>query len=83
MDHIIQKARTSEELGLAVRSARTARGMRQDQLAELVGVSRMTISRMERGAEANMTTVMKALSECGYGIAVVPKFADLRIASDR
>jgi transcriptional regulator with XRE-family HTH domain len=73
------RARTPEELGRLIGEARRAAGMQQADLAELVQVSRMTVSRMERGHEVSMATVMRALSECGYSIIVAPKFSKVRI----
>jgi HTH-type transcriptional regulator/antitoxin HipB len=65
------------ELGSAVRRARSARGLQQAQLAEILGVSRMTVSRMERGEPVATDTALRALSECGMAVVVVPKFARL------
>lgn len=67
------------ELGQAIRQVRLRRGLQQEELAEMLGVSRMTISRMERGAPVSMETAMRALSECGYGVAVVPKFSRVEV----
>jgi DNA-binding XRE family transcriptional regulator len=55
-------------------------GFRQDELAELIEVSRMTISRMERGLDVSMRTVVDALSECGYSVLVAPKFAKIEVS---
>lgn len=63
------------ELGVAVRRARVARGLQQADLAVLLGVSRMTVSRLERGESVSVDTALRALSECGMALAVVPKFA--------
>ena len=73
------RARTPGELGALVREARRACGLQQAELAELVHVSRMTISRLERGHDVSMVTVMNALSECGYGVVIAPKFARVRV----
>jgi HTH-type transcriptional regulator/antitoxin HipB len=67
----------SAELGAAVRRARIARGLQQVDLADLLGVSRMTVSRLERGESVAVDTSIRALSECGMAVAVVPKFSRL------
>ncbi|WP_107654085.1 helix-turn-helix transcriptional regulator [Nocardia suismassiliense] len=68
------RAVTSGEFGQAVRRAREQRGLNQADLAERLGVTRMTVSRLERGGAVNMETAIRALSECGYETVVVPKF---------
>jgi len=49
------------------------------QLAELVGVGRMTISRLERGEPVSTEVAIKSLSEAGFEIIVVPKFAQVKV----
>lgn len=66
---------TAEEFGRAIRHAREEKGWQQLDLAERLGVTRMTVSRLERGGSVNVQTAVRALSECGYGITVVPKFS--------
>lgn len=56
-----------------MRSVRVASGRTQDELAEMIGSARPTISRMERGLPATTTTIMNALSACGYELVVVPR----------
>lgn len=69
------------ELGATIRTLRRAKGLRQDELADRIGVTRMTISRLERGDAVSVDTAVRALSECGYAIAVAPKFTRLEIVS--
>ncbi len=78
MNHELLAAHTSAELGAAIRAARQSKGIRQGDLAEILGVSRMTVSRMENGDAVSMDTAMRALSECGYAIVVAPKFTRVR-----
>ncbi|WP_183093108.1 helix-turn-helix transcriptional regulator [Nocardioides stalactiti] len=73
------RAWTSVELGEAVRRARKLKGWQQADLAELLGVTRMTVSRLERGESVGMDTALRALSECGYGLVVTPKFAHVEV----
>jgi HTH-type transcriptional regulator/antitoxin HipB len=65
------------EFGTHVRRARQAKGLRQEELADRIGVTRMTVSRLERGEPVSVDTALRALSECGYAIAVAPKFTRL------
>lgn len=61
--------------GEHVRRARQDRGFNQDELANRIGVSRMTISRLERGESVSVDIALRALSECGIALALVPKFS--------
>lgn len=74
------RAITAGDLGRAIRDARASRGFQQIELAERVGVTRMTISRLERGGPVSMETAMRALSECGYEMVVVPKFSRVEVS---
>lgn len=67
------------ELGAHVRRARQAKGLRQDEVADRIGVTRMTVSRLERGEPVSIDTALRVLSECGYAIAVAPKFSRLTV----
>jgi HTH-type transcriptional regulator / antitoxin HipB len=67
------------EFGASVRRARHQKGLRQDELAERLGVTRMTVSRLERGEPVSVDTALRALSECGYAIAVAPKFTRVAV----
>lgn len=73
---------TAEELGQSIRRAREARGWQQADLAERVGVARMTVSRLERGEAVSVETAIRALSECGCGVVVVPKFSRVTVEND-
>ncbi|CAM3308845.1 helix-turn-helix transcriptional regulator [Tsukamurella hominis] len=81
MNHQWSWAVDAGALGQAVRSARLARQLQQADLAERLGVSRMTISRLERGGPVSVDTAVRALAECGAALAVVPKFARIEVAS--
>ncbi|MFV0494094.1 helix-turn-helix transcriptional regulator [Mycobacterium sp.] len=69
----------SAALGRAIRDARRGRGLQQADLAERLGVSRMTVSRMERGDSVSVDTALRALAECGMALAVIPKFAQITV----
>lgn len=49
---MIDPALVDAHVGTAVRAARLARGYRQDDLAELLGVDRSTIARYENGTRS-------------------------------
>lgn len=71
--------RTSPDLGLLIRTARKSRGLSQDTLATELGVTRMTVSRLERGESVAIDTAIAALSLCGMTLIAVPKGADVRV----
>jgi transcriptional regulator with XRE-family HTH domain len=71
------------EFGGRIRALRRAKGLRQEELADRIGVTRMTISRLERGEAVSVDTALRALSECGYAIAVAPKFTRLEVLDAR
>ncbi len=79
MYHPVPLVYDTVELGEHVRRARHARGFRQDELAERIGVTRMTISRLERGESVSVDIGLRALSECGIALALVPKFSRVTV----
>jgi len=79
MDHAVPLVYDTAELGEHVRRARQAKGFHQDELADRIGVTRMTISRLERGEPVSVDTVLRALSECGAALVVVPKFSRVAV----
>jgi HTH-type transcriptional regulator/antitoxin HipB len=60
-------------LGAAIRRARSERGWDQAELATRIGVTRMTLSKVERGHTGSVGTALRALSECGYAVVLTPK----------
>lgn len=79
MNHAASLVYDTVELGERVRRVRQAKGLHQDELADRLGVTRMTISRLERGQSVSVDTALRALSECGYAIAVAPKFTRVAV----
>lgn len=79
MEHTTLWVYDTIDLGTRVRHARHDKGLRQDELAERLGVTRMTISRLENGQPVSVDTALKALSECGYALVVAPKFTRVTI----
>jgi transcriptional regulator with XRE-family HTH domain len=83
MHHVEVLMYDTAEFGERIRALRQAKGLRQDELADRIGVTRMTISRLERGEAVSVDTALRALSECGYAIAVAPKFTRLEVLDAR
>lgn len=55
------------EIGRRIRQARRHRDLTQDQLAETLGISRVTMNRVERGrAELTMTQIDRLARELRY-----------------
>lgn len=79
MQHTWFWASTAADLGEAAKQARAGRGWRQDELAELVGVERNTLSRLENGKPVSTETALRALSMCGMTLVVVPKGSRVRV----
>jgi HTH-type transcriptional regulator/antitoxin HipB len=79
MHHAAALVYDTAEFGARLRALRQAKGLRQEELADRIGVTRMTISRLERGEAVSVDTALRALSECGYAIAVAPKFTRLAV----
>lgn len=80
VSHRFYRARTAGALANAVRGARDTHGLTQSELADAIGSSRPTISRMERGAPVAADTVLAALAECGYEVVVVPRGSRVTVA---
>jgi transcriptional regulator with XRE-family HTH domain len=79
MNNVASLVYDTVELGSHVRRARQQKGLRQEELADRLGVTRMTVSRLERGEPVSVDTALRALSECGYAIAVAPKFTRVTV----
>jgi HTH-type transcriptional regulator / antitoxin HipB len=72
----------TREFGDAVRYTRGQRNITQAELAARLGVARRTISRLEHGEAVSVETALRALAECGYAVAIAPKFSRLRVDDD-
>ncbi|MDP9314425.1 MAG: helix-turn-helix domain-containing protein [Chloroflexota bacterium] len=65
-------ARTQAEIGAALRNARLAQGITQDELAQAPGVDRVTISRYEGGKRAiALPTLMDVSAYLGVPLALL------------
>jgi transcriptional regulator with XRE-family HTH domain len=82
MKHLVRWAYDIRELGEAVRRVRRQQNMTQAELAERLGVGRGTIRRLEQGESVSAETALRALGQCGYAVAIVPKFSRLSVEQD-
>ena len=70
-------ANISEGIGAAIRARRKQLGMTQQDLAEIVGLQRQTISRVEAGNGAvTIATVARIADVVGLDLIVVPRYSD-------
>ncbi|WP_370330729.1 helix-turn-helix transcriptional regulator [Mycolicibacterium hippocampi] len=83
MNHRLSLAYDTTEFGVHTRMLRHQKGLRQAELADRIGVTRMTISRLERGEAVSVDAALRALSEGGHAIAVVPKFTHVAVVDAR
>ena len=71
-------------IGRALRTARTAAGLSQAQVAVEAGVSREVVSRLESGRRAaRMDTLSAVLDVLGYEIAFLPRSPHAQQLRDR
>ncbi|MCF4120071.1 helix-turn-helix domain-containing protein [Antribacter sp. KLBMP9083] len=77
------RARGLAAIGAAVRGARESTGLTQNQMAEHIGSSRPTISRLERGVVVSTDVLAGALAEAGYELYVVPRGARVTVELPR
>ena len=72
---------TLYELGTQIRAARQAAGWSQSVLCGHAGISRDTLSRLERGEPVDTSTLTKVVSALGLMVALAkqqPRAADMR-----
>ncbi|MBA2665771.1 MAG: helix-turn-helix transcriptional regulator [Trueperaceae bacterium] len=75
---------SSEEVGRHIAQLRKAKGLRQAEFAELLGVSRTTLSALENGRSVSFKLAVKAVSYLGSRFVIVPKSAHITVgARDR
>lgn len=67
-------ARNAQDVGAAIRAARTRRGLTQGRLAELAGVGRQWLVGVERGHDrAELSKVMSVVSALGMELTFAPQ----------
>ncbi len=69
-----QKLRTSSRFGDAVRRARTAAGLTQEDLADRAGLDRSYIGGVERGDRNPTLTVIEKIAQ-GLGLTLAELFS--------
>ena len=66
----VRQAIQSYHIGEAIKAARKERNMTQDQLAELMGVKKAQVSRIERGANPTLNTITRAFHALGLAVSL-------------
>lgn len=66
----VREAIQSYHIGEAIKAARKQRNMTQDQLAELMGVKKAQISRIERGHNPTLNTITRAFKALGITVSL-------------
>ena len=83
MEHSIEtpffRAVDAKSFGASVRVARQERGLTQSGLAELIGASRHTIVRLERGENVSLETALAAVRSLERDVALIPRFSRLDV----
>ncbi len=57
-------------IGEAIKAARKERNMTQEQLAELMGVKKAQVSRIERGDNPTLSTITRAFNALGMAVTL-------------
>lgn len=65
-------------IGEAIKAARKERNLTQVQLAELMGVKKAQVSRIERGCNPTLNTILRAFNALGMAVSLT--CGDMRIA---
>ena len=68
-----------DQMGEFIQEARKAKGLRQDELAKMVGVSHATLSALEQGKNTSTATLQTVLQLLGFRMVIVPKGAKVRV----
>ena len=74
----VREAIQRYHIGEAIKAARKERNMTQDQLAELMGVKKAQVSRIERGHNPTITTITRAFNALGMAVSLT--CGNMRIA---
>ena len=62
-----------DQLGSFLRKTRKEKGYTQDEFAEIIGASHATLSALENGKGVSSQTLMRAISDLGLKLVVLPK----------
>lgn len=66
----VKEAIHSYHIGEAIKAARMKRNMTQGQLAELMGVKKAQVSRIERGDNPTLSTITRAFNALGMAVTL-------------
>lgn len=66
----VNEAIQSYHIGEAIKAARKERNLTQCQLAELMGVKKAQVSRIERGCNPTVGTVVRAFKALGMSVSL-------------
>lgn len=66
----VKDAVQSYNIGEAIKAARKERNMTQDQLAELMGVKKAQVCRIERGNNPTISTITRAFNALGMAVSL-------------
>lgn len=66
----VKEAVQTYHIGEAIKAARKERNMTQDQLAELMGVKKAQVSRIERGYNPTLNTISRAFNALGMAVSL-------------
>lgn len=68
-----------DQLGSFLQKARKEKGYTQDEFAEIIGASHATLSALENGKSVSSQTLMRAVSDLGLKLVVLPKGAQAEV----
>ncbi len=66
----VKEAIQAYHVGEAIKQARQAKNLTQEQLAELMGVKKAQISRIERGHNPTLHTITRAFNALGMAVSL-------------
>lgn len=71
-----------DQLGAFLKKTRREKGYTQDEFAEIIGASHATLSALENGKSVSSQTLMRAISDLGLKLVVLPKGARAEVRED-
>lgn len=66
----VRNAIRAYHIGEAIREARKQKNLTQNQLAELMGVKKAQVSRIERGHNPTLNTIARAFNALGMSVSL-------------
>ncbi|MEC4177015.1 helix-turn-helix transcriptional regulator [Adlercreutzia sp. R21] len=71
-----------DQLGSFLQRTRKEKGYTQDEFAEIIGTSHATLSALENGKSVSSQTLMRAVSDLGLKLVVLPKGSRAEVHED-